>query len=59
MNESTQLQKNKQSIESMVLKDPLSGEVSAIIKAQKDIRKLYSLPMKQVMLPSHNPFFNG
>ena len=43
----------------MVLKDPMSGEVAAIIKGQNDLRKLYSPPMKPNMLPSRNPFFNG
>ena len=43
----------------MVLKDPMSAEVAAIIKGQNDLRKLYSPPMKQTMLPSKNPFFNG
>ena len=37
----------------------MSGEVAAIIKGQNDLRKLYSPPMKQTMLPSKNPFFNG
>jgi hypothetical protein len=32
---------------------------TVLIKGQSDIRKLYTPPMKNIMLPSRNPFLNG
>ena len=52
------LEPTKKPEKQMLAVQGVDGKIS-LIKGQKDIRKMYTPPVNEQMMPSRNPFLNG